>query len=187
MGETATDRAELLEAVMNVLPKDKLRHVSGLGLPEDVLQGVAAGVDIFESTYPYMLTMGGYAMTFPFCMKTTSKGLSHRESCMEEKAKAGTDSAKINLRAVSYKLDNTPLVKGCQCYTCQKHTRAYINHLLNTHEMLAQTLLEIHNTYHYLAFFQAIRNSIKEDNFHNFRIWFTSERQDQEILALGAL
>jgi queuine/archaeosine tRNA-ribosyltransferase len=44
-----------------------------------------------------------------------------------------------------------------------------------------------HNTYHYLAFFQAIRNSIKEDNFHNFRIWFTSERQDQEILALGAL
>ena len=69
-----------------------------------------------SSRYPYMLTMGGYAMTFPFCMKTTSKGLSHRQSYMEEKAKAGTDSAKINLRAVSYKCEYL------SCFDCITHS-----------------------------------------------------------------
>ncbi|KAK0576025.1 hypothetical protein LWI29_010809 [Acer saccharum] len=66
--------------------------------------------------------------------------------------------------------DKTPIVQGCSCYTCQNHTKAYINHLLNVHEMLAQILLEIHNTYHYLGFFRSIKYAIKA-NSKNFRTY----------------
>lgn len=180
MGEDAAQRAVQMEAVIAKLPKEKLRHVSGIGLPEEVLQAVGAGIDLFDSIYPFMLTKGGYAMTFPLDMENASRSLDS-ESTAGELAKSGQDSAKINLRSVAYKLDNAPLVTGCKCYTCQKHSRAYINHLLNTHEMLAQTLLEIHNTYHYLEFFRAIRHAIKVDKFLDFRNWFTSRREESGV------
>ncbi|KAG0602409.1 hypothetical protein M758_10G012500 [Ceratodon purpureus] len=176
LGEDAAQRAVQMEAVLTKLPKEKVRHVSGIGLPEEILQAVGAGIDVFDSIYPFMLTKGGYAMTFPLNMENSQRSFDS-EPTGEELARSGGDSAKINLRSVAYRLDNAPLVIGCKCYTCRKHTRAYINHLINTHEMLAQTLLEIHNTYHYLEFFKAIRHSIKLDKFHDFRNWFTSTRQ----------
>jgi queuine tRNA-ribosyltransferase subunit QTRTD1 len=179
LGEDTAQRAMQLEAVITRLPREKLRHVSGLGLPEEVLQAVGSGIDLFDSIYPYMLTKGGYAMTFSLNMENVSRS----ESMAGELAKSGQDSAKINLRSVAYKLDNTPLVSGCKCYTCLRHSRAYIFHLINTHEMLANTLLEIHNTYHYLEFFKAIRNSIRADKFHDFRDWFINRRDDRGSLS----
>lgn len=180
LGEDAAQRAVQMEAVVTQLPKDKVRHVSGIGLPEEILQAVGAGIDVFDSIYPFMLTKGGFAMTFPLDMENSLKSFDSEQTA-EELARSGSDSAKINLRSVAYRLDKAPLVIGCQCYTCRKHTRAYINHLINTHEMLAQTLLEIHNTYHYLEFFKAIRHSIKADKFHDFRNWFTSRRQENGV------
>ncbi|GLJ17165.1 hypothetical protein SUGI_0297210 [Cryptomeria japonica] len=182
LGESVEQRPSLLDAVMGILPEGKPRGISGLGLPEEVLQGVAAGVDIFDSTYPYLLTIGGYAMTFPLNMDNNVIKASHMEL-----SDMGADLSKINLRATMYRNDTSPLMESCTCYTCQRHTKAYIHHLLSTHEMLAQTLLEIHNTHHYLEFFQAIRDAINGNYFTAFHSWFVKHRREHIIPTCTSL
>ncbi|KAJ6952418.1 queuine tRNA-ribosyltransferase accessory subunit 2-like [Populus alba x Populus x berolinensis] len=132
--------------------------------------GVAAGIDLFDSSYIYHLTIGGFALTFPLDNKTYASDL--------KLTGMGIDQTKINLKATVYRKDATPIVESCSCYTCQNHTKAYINHLLNVHEMLAQILLEIHNTHHYLGFFRSIREAIKEGRFEKFREMFVEKRRN---------
>ncbi|XP_016748681.2 queuine tRNA-ribosyltransferase accessory subunit 2 isoform X3 [Gossypium hirsutum] len=136
LGESMDERPALLNAVIEALPEEKPRLICGLGLPEEILQGIAAGVDIFESTYIYHLTLGGFALTFP--LDRTQINASNLVP-----SDVGSDPRKINLRATVFRKDTTSIVEGCTCYTCRNHTRAYINHLLNVHEMLAQILLEM--------------------------------------------
>ncbi|TXG48852.1 hypothetical protein EZV62_024727 [Acer yangbiense] len=168
LAESMDDRPPLLYAVTDNLPEERPRLICGLGLPEEVLQGIAAGVDLFDSAYIYHLTLGGFALIFPLDGMETSD--------------IGSECTKINLRATMYRKDTTPIVEGCSCYTCQNHTKAYINHLLNVHEMLAQILLEIHNTYHYLGFFRSIRYAIKEGKFEEFQNKFVQSRRSSCIL-----
>ncbi|KAI9084691.1 hypothetical protein K1719_033335 [Acacia pycnantha] len=170
LGESIDERPPLLTAIMDILPDDKPRMVSGLGLPEEVLQGISTGIDLFDSTYVYSLTLGGYALTFPLDK--------HRNHYNMQLSQIGSDSTKINLRATVYRKDLSPIVANCTCYTCKNHTKAYINHLLNVHEMLAQILLEIHNTHHYLMFFRLIRETIKDGSFEQFRQTFIESRRD---------
>lgn len=169
LGESIEERCSLLNAVTDCLPPEKPRLVSRLGLPEEVLEGVAAGIDLFDSTYIYQLTMGGFALVFPVDMveREMQNGILNT---------SGGDSTKINLRATTYRKDTSRLVDSCNCFTCQNHTRAYLNHLLNVHEMLAQILLEIHNTHHYLRFFHSIREAIKVGEFDLFRQEFVKKR-----------
>eukprot|EP00271_Cylindrocystis_brebissonii_P020228 TRINITY_DN661_c0_g7_i1.p1 TRINITY_DN661_c0_g7~~TRINITY_DN661_c0_g7_i1.p1 ORF type:complete len:132 (-),score=4.27 TRINITY_DN661_c0_g7_i1:597-992(-) len=94
----------------------------------------------------------------------------------EARIQHGSDAAKINLRSLTYRLSLEPLVPGCSCYACRCHSRAYIHHLLNTHEMLAEVLLCIHNNHHYLQFFQAIREAINAGRFTEYVDWFNSSR-----------
>ncbi|XP_034676232.1 queuine tRNA-ribosyltransferase accessory subunit 2-like [Vitis riparia] len=171
LGESMDERPALLNAVADILPVERPRQICGLELPEEVLQGVAAGIDLFDSTYIYHLTLGGFALTFPL------ESIQRHESD-SQLSNVGSDHTKINLRATIYRKDTAPIVDNCNCYTCQNHTRAYINHLLNVHEMLAQILLEIHNTHHYLGFFRSIRTAIKEDNFEQFRQTFIDSRRE---------
>ncbi|KAJ4713774.1 Queuine tRNA-ribosyltransferase accessory subunit 2 [Melia azedarach] len=170
-GESMEERPSLLNAVTDNLPKERPRLICGLGLPEEVLQAVAAGVDLFDSDYIYHLTMGGFALIFPLDQL-------EKTACDFQSSDEGSDRAKINLRATVYRKDTTPIVENCSCYTCQNHTKAYINHLLNVHEMLAQILLEIHNTHHYLGFFRLIREAIKEGKFEQFHKKFVQSRRD---------
>ncbi|KAL6641627.1 hypothetical protein ACP70R_019808 [Stipagrostis hirtigluma subsp. patula] len=169
-GESIEERCNLLNAVTDCLPPEKPRLVSRLGLPEEVLEGVAAGIDLFDSTYIYQLTMGGFALIFPVDMV-------EREMQNGVFNNSGPDYSKINLRATTYRKDTSRLVDSCSCFTCQNHTRAYLNHLLNVHEMLAQILLEIHNTHHYLRFFRSIREAIKVGEFDLFRQQFVENRR----------
>ncbi|KAL3828414.1 hypothetical protein ACJIZ3_017216 [Penstemon smallii] len=171
LGESIDERPDLLGAVIESIPEEKPRQISGLGLPEEVLQGVAAGIDLFDSTYIYQLTLGGFALTFPlkkFGMHSSDDGPSD----------IGSDGTKINLKATIYRKDTSPILESCQCYTCQNHTKAYINHLFNVHEMLAQILLEIHNTHHYLGFFRVIRKAIVEGKFEHFRQSYIETRRN---------
>ncbi|OVA08084.1 tRNA-guanine(15) transglycosylase-like [Macleaya cordata] len=172
LGESMDERPSLLNEVVENLPKERPRQICGLGLPEEILQGVAAGIDLFDSTYIYHLTLGGFALTFP--LDRTER---HFSDCHLSDT-TGSDNAKINLRATIYRKDTSPIVDGCSCYTCQNHTRAYINHLINVHEMLAQILLEIHNTHHYLLFFRKIREAIEEGEFDHFCQEFVNGRRD---------
>ncbi|ERM99654.1 queuine tRNA-ribosyltransferase accessory subunit 2 isoform X1 [Amborella trichopoda] len=178
LGESLDERPSLLNAVTDNLPVEKPRQICGLGLPEEVLQGVAAGVDLFDSTYIYHLTMGGFALTFAL---DTEENYAHSSVL----GYAGDDHTKINLRATIYRKDLSPIIDNCDCYTCQNHTRAYINHLLNVHEMLAQILLEIHNTHHYLGFFRMIREAIKRDEFESFQKSFLEGRRSYLVAHAG--
>eukprot|EP00258_Populus_trichocarpa_P033222 XP_024449241.1 queuine tRNA-ribosyltransferase-like isoform X2 [Populus trichocarpa] len=94
-GESTDERPALLSAVTDILPKDGPRLISGLGLPEEVLQGVAAGIDLFDSSYIYHLTIGGFALTFPLDNKTYASDL--------KLTGMGSDQTKINLKATVYR------------------------------------------------------------------------------------
>lgn len=170
------ERPALLNAITENLPEEKPRQICGLGLPEEVLQGVAAGIDLFDSTYIYHLTLGGFALTFP-----SEKILRH--GSVDQLTDYGSDGTKINLKATIYRKDTSPILKSCNCYTCQNHTKAYLNHLFNVHEMLAQILLEIHNTHHYLAFFRSIREAIKGGKFDHFQTTFVESRRKHIFAA----
>lgn len=170
LGENMEERPALLNVVTDRLPEEKLRYVSGLALPEEVLQGVAAGIDLFDSTYIYHLTIGGFALIFPL-------DIIESDIVNSQPSDTGSDCTKINLRAIVYRKDTSPILLNCTCFTCKNHTRAYINHLLNVHEMLAQILLEIHNTHHYMGFFRSIREAIKCGDFKTFRQRFIERRR----------
>ncbi|MFS7910510.1 putative tRNA-guanine(34) transglycosylase [Helianthus anomalus] len=174
LGDSIDERSTYLHAVTDSLPKEKPRQVCGLGLPEEVLQGIAAGIDLFDSTYIYHLTLEGFALIFPLNDKCTQD---------PQLCPMASDYTKINLKATVYRKDTSRIVEGCTCYTCQNHTKAYINHLLNVHEMLAQILLEIHNTHHYLSFFRLIREAITEGKFEEFRQKFIQNRRGHLLAA----
>ncbi|XP_042060965.1 queuine tRNA-ribosyltransferase accessory subunit 2-like [Salvia splendens] len=180
LGESMDERPALLSAVTESLPEDKPRQISGLGLPEEVLQGVAAGIDLFNSTYIYHLTIGGFALIF------TSEEIERHGSVDQLSDTVRDDGTKINLKATIYRKDTSRILEGCKCYTCQNHTKAYINHLFNVHEMLAQILLEIHNTHHYLGFFRKIRDTIREGTFEEFRHKFVESRREHAAPAADA-
>ncbi|XP_016475177.2 uncharacterized protein LOC107796861 isoform X1 [Nicotiana tabacum] len=177
LGESMEERNPLLSAVMDSLPEEKPRLISGLGLPEEVLQGVAAGIDLFDSTYTYHLTLGGFALTFPL------ERIETQITKYQPNSDSGSDGTKINLKATMYRKDTSHIVDNCKCYTCQNHTKAYINHLFNVHEMLAHILLEIHNTHHYLGFFRSIREAIQEGKFEQFRQKFIGSRREHLFSA----
>ncbi|KAK8941621.1 hypothetical protein KSP40_PGU020701 [Platanthera guangdongensis] len=159
LGESMKERPGLLNTVMNFLAIMYFICIF-ICATEEILQGVAAGIDLFDSAYIYHITVGGLALVFPF-------DIMEGESFNTQLLNYG-DVTTINLQAIIYRKDASPLVNNCSCYTCRNHTRAYINHLLNVHEMLAQILLDIHNTHHYLEFFSAIRKAIKSDKFDLF-------------------
>ncbi|CAG8504544.1 17090_t:CDS:2 [Cetraspora pellucida] len=114
------------------------------------------GIDIFNTSYPSDMTSLGHALTFLLI----EDGIQHRREKF------------INLWDDKYRTDFKPILDECKCYTCQNHKRAYIHHLLKTHEMLATVLLMSHNLFHYLQFFKTIRKSINLNTFTNTAIQF---------------
>lgn len=126
---------EVLEKVESDLPNIILFD----GHPNDIRKAVSSGIDLFIVTMPILYAKRGYAMTFP---------LENGENC-EELA--------IDLKSMDYVHQHTPVVEGCSCMCCKKHSRSYIHHLLEVHEMVASTLLVIHNLHHYERLFEQIR------------------------------
>jgi len=138
LDENPKDRQLHLETIFKFLPNDKPRLIVGPGSPIEVLELVGDGVDLFNSAYPNILTELGLALTF-----SLEPNLSDNRKIPPQ-----TTKDKINLRDVCYKFDTRPIVSGCQCYSCTYHSRAYIHHLVNTHEMLANILLTIILSHH---------------------------------------
>ena len=113
----------------------------GVGTPQDLLDGILRGIDMFDCVMPTRIARHG-----SFFMK---------------KAR-GIITNKI------YEEDFSPLVEGCDCYTCKHHTRAYIRHLFKAQEATAATLLSIHNIHYLIKLMENAREAILNDNFQEF-------------------
>jgi len=165
-GEKAEDLpwleiADIFRETVAVLPKDKPRFYFGPARPDLVFELVGAGVDVFDASYAHLVTDRQRALVFNNVFKkdrVVDKCISSKEYRFD-----------IELADPSLRLDMTPLVEGCTCYTCRKFSRAYLHHLVVVKEMLAGILLTLHNLHHYLTFFASLREAIACDQVENFR------------------
>jgi queuine tRNA-ribosyltransferase accessory subunit len=158
-------------------------------------------VDLFDTAYAALATQAGYALTFPIhkqeglaCTPSGSGQEGTRKRALDSEPEQadpggevgrpmptmGSDDTKINLWAEGYRRDAGPLLEGCTCFTCRKHSRAYVHHLLMSHEMLAHVLLELHNTHHTLRFFQAIRDAIRHGTLPSLRQRLSGLKPDRD-------
>ena len=147
VGETKEEMFRVLELSDAILPKEKPRYLMGVGTPYDIVQGVARGIDIFDCVLPTRLAR-----------HTTALRTKDR----------------LNLVNASYAEDPKPIDDTCECYTCQNFSRAYLRHLILAKEMLAATLLSIHNVYTLLKLTREIRQAILTKSFNTFLEEFQS-------------
>jgi queuine tRNA-ribosyltransferase len=143
VGETKEEMHAMIEIVNAILPAEKPRYLMGVGTPQDLVEGVRRGIDIFDCVLPTRLARHSAAMT---------------------------DSGRINLMNAQYARDERPISDHCTCYTCQHHSRAYIRHLIQVREMLAGTLISIHNIHTLLTLVRRMRQAIIDDEFDAFSI-----------------
>lgn len=125
-----------------ILPKDKPKHLLGIGEPEDLFMGVENGVDLFDCVAPTRNGRGGTLYT--------SRG-------------------KVNIRNAEFREDATPLDPECGCSVCKNYSRAYLCHLYRAHEMLGGTLGSIHNLYFIINLVKRMRQAILDGNFQEFK------------------
>ncbi len=148
VGETKEEMNQILEIVDRTLPEDKPRYLMGVGTPEDLVQGVLRGVDIFDCVLPTRLARHNAAMT---------------------------RTGRLNLINASFSADERPIDDHCSCYTCQKFSRAYLRHLIIAKEMLSATLISIHNLHTLLHLASEIRSAISAGSFESYAVNFLSE------------
>jgi queuine tRNA-ribosyltransferase len=141
VGETKAEMNTMLEVVDSILPQDKPRYLMGVGTPQDLVNGVQRGIDIFDCVLPTRLARHNAAMT---------------------------RTGRLNLVNSSFADDPLPIDETCTCYTCHNFTRAYLRHLIIAKEMLSATLLSIHNLHTLLELVRQIRQAIIEDRFDVF-------------------
>ncbi len=141
VGEPKDLREQVLQATTPLLPKDKPRYLMGVGKPEDILEAVLLGVDMFDCVMPTRNARNGYLFTWDGVVK---------------------------IRNAKHQFDTTPLDPDCGCYTCQNFSKAYLRHLDKCGEMLGSRLNTIHNLYFYQAFMQQIRTAIEHNSLAEF-------------------
>jgi queuine tRNA-ribosyltransferase len=148
VGETKEEMHAMLDVVTPLLPENKPRYLMGVGTPEDLINGVARGVDIFDCVLPTRLAR-------------------HHSAFAPE--------GRLNLMNASFARDNRPVDPACDCYTCRTFTRAYIRHLIVAREILAGTLISIHNLRALIRLMEQIRVYIADGSFES-RVPFLLEQ-----------
>jgi queuine tRNA-ribosyltransferase len=143
VGEPAHEREQTLEAICPQLPDDKPRYLMGVGKPEDIVEAVARGIDMFDCVMPTRNARNGHYFT---------------------------RHGQVRIRNARYEKDLLPIEPGCTCYTCSHgFTRAYMRHLDRCNEILASMLATIHNLHYYQTLMQDIRQAIENNAFEAFR------------------
>lgn len=151
VGEPPQLISKIVQATAPLLPVDKPRYLMGVGTYREMAQAIASGVDLFDCVIPTRFARHGAALV---------------------------QGNRINLKNACYREDFTPLDETCTCYTCQSFSRAYLCHLVRSQEILAYTLLSIHNVTELISFTQKIRLAILSDRFSNqFASWLSAEDQ----------
>ncbi|MBZ0287465.1 MAG: tRNA guanosine(34) transglycosylase Tgt, partial [Anaerolineae bacterium] len=141
VGESKSEQYATLDVTLPMLPDDKPRYLMGVGEPDDLAQGIARGVDIFDCVIPTRLARHGAALTH---------------------------QGRINMRNLTHASDKKPVDDGCTCYCCQHFTRAYVRHLVKAEEILGAYLLSIHNIHFLIQHVQAMRNAILDGDLQAY-------------------
>ena len=149
VGESKQEKTEILEFMSDKLPKDKPRYLMGVGTPEDIVEAVRYGIDMFDCVLPTRNARNGQLFT--------SEGV-------------------INIRNAEYKDSDEPIDKNCDSKVSQNYSRAYLNHLHRTNEMLGSMLATYHNIYYYQSLMRDIRYAIKNNLFAKFLKDFYNKR-----------
>jgi queuine tRNA-ribosyltransferase len=142
VGEPVEVMYDVVDRTADLLPRDQPRYLMGTGMPDDLVESVARGVDMFDCVLPTRNARNGQLLT-----------------------RHGV----LNIRNARFAEDDRPPDPGCGCYTCRAHSRAYLRHLAVAGEMLGATLNTIHNLFFYLDTMRAIREAIKFGSFGTFR------------------
>ena len=141
VGETKAQMYATLERTTPLLPKDRPRYLMGVGSPEDLVHGVARGVDIFDCVLPTRVARNGAALT---------------------------RGGRLNMRNQKYAADPRPIEEGCTCYTCTHFSRAYVRHLVKASEILGHYLLSVHNLHMLLTLMREMRAAILAGTFAEY-------------------
>ncbi|MGL1932388.1 MAG: tRNA guanosine(34) transglycosylase Tgt [Desulfotalea sp.] len=151
VGEENQVMYDMSEATVPHLPEDYARYLMGVGTPEDLIEGVWRGIDMFDCVMPTRNARNGTLFT---------------------------SSGRLIIKNARYKEDKRPIDENCDCYTCRSYSRAYLRHLFQCREILSYHLNTIHNLHYYVNLMAGVRKSIEEDRFAEFRRNFYSQREN---------
>ncbi|MDO9107074.1 MAG: tRNA guanosine(34) transglycosylase Tgt [Methylovulum sp.] len=157
VGEPKDEMMATLDAVHTKMPVDKPRYLMGVGTPEDLVEAVLRGIDMFDCVMPTRNARNGHLFT-----------------------RFGV----VKIRNSQYEFDNRPLDEACGCYTCQNYSRAYLRHLDKCKEMLGSRLNTIHNLYYYLSLMQGLRDAIEKQELGMFVKAFYRQREPENRQTL---
>jgi queuine tRNA-ribosyltransferase len=151
VGERKEDMYHMLQVVDEVLPRARPRYLMGVGFPEDLIEGVARGMDMFDCVAPTRMGRNGTAFT---------------------------GEGRVNVRRAELRQDPRPLDSECSCYTCTTFSRAYIRHLFTSDEVLGPRLLSIHNVHFLIATMRAAREAVLSGSFQSWsQQWLRRQSQ----------
>jgi queuine tRNA-ribosyltransferase len=142
IGEPKQVTLDITGQTAALLPEDRPRYLMGVGSPEDIVEGTARGIDIFDSALPTRVARNGALFTF---------------------------HGRVNIRNAAYARMETPVEEGCNCYTCRTFSAAYLHHLFRSRELLAYRLATIHNLTFISGLVKRMRDAILKGTFESFR------------------
>ncbi len=158
VGETKEEMYRMLDISAPELPFGKPRYLMGVGMPENLIEGVARGVDLFDCVIPSRHGRTGWLFT---------------------------ESGRVSIKQARYARDEQPIDPNCACPVCARYSRAYLHHLYNVKEMLASRLNTMHNLWYFSDFMRRMRASIADGTFANFRDTFYRMRAETPSEFVG--
>jgi queuine tRNA-ribosyltransferase len=153
LGEPKDMTQNMVDITTPLLPENKPRYLMGVGSPEDILNGVAQGIDMFDSVLPTRVARNGALFT---------------------------SNGRLNIRNAMWKEVEAPLDPTCNCYMCRHYSAAYIHHLFRAEELLAYTLATIHNLKFMYNFMIQVRESLAHEGFNDFKKDFLAGYQSTD-------
>ncbi|WP_457597220.1 tRNA guanosine(34) transglycosylase Tgt [Hydrogenimonas sp.] len=150
VGEANQAMYDTVEFTTPLMPADKPRYLMGVGTPEDLVENIERGVDMFDCVMPTRNARNGTLFT---------------------------SFGKINIKAAKFKKDESPIDESCDCYTCRRHSRAYLNHLYRARELTYFRLASLHNLHYYFTLMGRAREAILAGKYAAFKRDFYNKRQ----------
>jgi queuine tRNA-ribosyltransferase len=152
LGEEKPAMFEMIETVVGLLPSDRPRYLMGVGLPEDIVEGVARGLDLFDCVIPTRHARTGWLFT---------------------------STGRVLIKQARYTQDPNPIDADCECPVCQNFSRAYLRHLFISREMLGVRLNTVHNLWYYGRLMRELRQAIRQNRFEEYRKDFYRRREPE--------